>query len=313
MDFGEVLGRAWRIVWRHKILWIFGIFAGCARGGAGGGGGAGGRGGVPTGPGAFREVQQFAIEAVNWIEKNPWVIALFVLVVLLLIVIFLWLGTMGRIGLIRGTYKADKAAERLGFGELWNESTPFFWRILWLTLIVVVLTVILVLPPVLFGMATAGLGLLCILPLICILILVLFAVGLVLQMVEPAIVLENLSMADGVRRGWEVFRRHVGPILVIWLILLVIAIAAGLVIALPLLIVLIPAFFAFFASSSQSGNFSFTPLIVAGLCFVAYLPVLLVLNGIRMAYLQSVWTLTYMRLTQPKPAAEAPVVQAPNA
>ena len=30
MDFSEVLGKAWRIIWKHKVLWIFGIFAGCA-------------------------------------------------------------------------------------------------------------------------------------------------------------------------------------------------------------------------------------------------------------------------------------------
>ena len=25
-NFGEVLSRAWQIVWKHKVLWIFGIF-----------------------------------------------------------------------------------------------------------------------------------------------------------------------------------------------------------------------------------------------------------------------------------------------
>ena len=37
MEFGEVLSRAWQIIWKHKVLWIFGILAGCgtASGGAG--------------------------------------------------------------------------------------------------------------------------------------------------------------------------------------------------------------------------------------------------------------------------------------
>jgi hypothetical protein len=30
MDYGEVLTRAWQIIWKHKVLWIFGIFAGCS-------------------------------------------------------------------------------------------------------------------------------------------------------------------------------------------------------------------------------------------------------------------------------------------
>jgi hypothetical protein len=43
-------------------------------------------------------------------------------------------------------------------------------------------------------------------------------------------------------------------------------------------------------------------LLTAGLCFLAYLPVLLVLSGILTAYIESAWTLTYMRLTN-KPVA----------
>ena len=35
-NFGEVLTRAWQIIWKHKVLWIFGILASCARGGGGG-------------------------------------------------------------------------------------------------------------------------------------------------------------------------------------------------------------------------------------------------------------------------------------
>jgi hypothetical protein len=43
-------------------------------------------------------------------------------------------------------------------------------------------------------------------------------------------------------------------------------------------------------------------LLTAALCFLAYLPVLLVLSGILRAYIESAWTLTYMRLTN-KPVA----------
>ncbi len=32
-NFGEVLSRAWQIIWKHKVLWIFGILASCSQGG----------------------------------------------------------------------------------------------------------------------------------------------------------------------------------------------------------------------------------------------------------------------------------------
>ena len=306
MDIGEVLGRAWQIIWKHKILWIFGIFAGCSRGGGGGGGGGGGTSG---GQAATSEVN-------NWIASHPWVVVAFVIVVLVIVILAVLLGTIGRIGLIKGTFKADGGAEHLGFGELWNESRPFFWRVFWLVVLIVVAFLIVLIPTIILGIAltavTFGLGLLCFLPLLCILILAFLVVGLVVELAEAAIVLEDRQVVDGLRRGWEVFKGNLGPMLIIWLILLVIGLVAGIALALPILVVIVPAAIAF-AASSQSSNVSFVPLIIAGLCFVTYLPFLLVLNGILTAYLQSVWTLTFMRLTKPKEVIEAPAVPVPNA
>ena len=31
MDFGYVLKRAWQIMWKFKVLWIFGILASCGQ------------------------------------------------------------------------------------------------------------------------------------------------------------------------------------------------------------------------------------------------------------------------------------------
>ena len=36
MDYSNVISRAWKIIWKHKVLWIFGILSGCASGGGGG-------------------------------------------------------------------------------------------------------------------------------------------------------------------------------------------------------------------------------------------------------------------------------------
>ena len=30
MNIGDVLSQAWKTIWKHKVLWIFGIFAGCS-------------------------------------------------------------------------------------------------------------------------------------------------------------------------------------------------------------------------------------------------------------------------------------------
>ncbi len=102
MQIGEVLSRAWAIIWKHKVLWIFGILAGIS--------------GVNT-TSSFSQSskgQQFPSQFENYINQLPdWQIALFVLfvilVVVLLVVLLVFLSTMGKIGLIRGTLRRSSS------------------------------------------------------------------------------------------------------------------------------------------------------------------------------------------------------------
>lgn len=310
LDYGEVLGKAWRIIWKHKILWIFGIFAGCGRGGGGGGGGGSGwEQNQPFGSGSAPEVERALSQFGQWITDNLWVVVMTVLVILVLVVVSIFLGTIGRIGLIRGTLKADEGAEKLRFSELFKESMPFFWRVFLLTFLLGLALLIIILPLVLFGVLTAGVGFLCFLPLICILIPLAWILGILIEQANAAMVIENLGIVDGVRRGWEVVRKNIGPVLLIWLITAIIGFVIGLVLVIPLLISIIPAFVAL---ASSNGEVNAT-VIAAGLCFVVYLPVLVAAGGMLTAYLQTVWALTFLRLTRPQGAISASPVLPANA
>src|SRR5512143_1869682 len=100
-NFGEVLTRAWQIAWKYKVLWIFGILAGCAQGSGGSSAGngmrwnQGGNGSSPIPPNMERTLEQMG----NWIEANWWVLIVAAIGVLLLMALFIFLGTIGRIGL----------------------------------------------------------------------------------------------------------------------------------------------------------------------------------------------------------------------
>ncbi len=298
MNFAEVLDKAWQITWKHKVLWIFGILAGCAQGRAGGGfgGGSGWRGSQPFGPDSASSVEQFFTGIGQWIGTHLWVVGLFVLLGLVLIVLAIFLGTIGRIGLIRGTFEADGGAQRLAFGTLFRESLPFFWRVFGLTFLIGLVLLIVMLPLILFGIVTAGVGFLCILPLLCVLAVLAWVVGIVVHQANAAMVIENLGLADGVRRGWDVVKNNVGPVLVIWLITAVLGVVAGVLIALPVLLIVIPAAIGFAATGQR---LSWTFLIAGAACLTVYLPFLLVAGGILTAYIESVWALTFLRLTGP--------------
>jgi hypothetical protein len=69
-----------------------------------------------------------------------------------------------------------------------------------------------------------------------------------------------------------------------------------------------------FVANMNNLNFSFTPWLVAFICIICvYTPIAWFANGIVMTYLQSVWTLTYIRITKPKQEEQAPIISPTNA
>lgn len=307
-NFGEVLSRAWQIIWKHKVLWIFGILASCSQGGArfNSGSNGGGNGGYGTGPTNLPPQLERLFEA---IAQN---VAAFIAIAIALVCIFwmvsIFLGTIGRIGLIRGTWQVEGGLQNLIFGQLFSESTPFFWRIFGLSIVVGLPFLIffgaLVAALVVFGISmsqgsdASAFGFLSMLPIfigcICLLIPVGFVIGMIVRQAERVIVLENASVMPSLSRGWDIFRNNLGPIFVMAIILAVITFVAGFVIAIPVLITVVPAVLAFAAGNAEN----WTPMIIAGVCICLYIPVSLFLNGIIIAYTESAWTLTYMRLTR---------------
>ena len=316
MDFGEVLSRAWQITWKYKVLWIFGILAGC--GGQGGRGSFNfqGNGGAPGGP-LPPGLRRFGIVLDRWFSGLSDVEAILLMVgiavaVLLLVAVVLAASTVGRIGLIRGTLEADQGAAALTFGGLFAQVRPFFWRVLGLN---VLLGVVLLLAfgsiaafAAVFTVLTFGLGVLCLLPLICLLAPAAWFFGIVIEQANVALIADDLSIVESLARGWQVVRENVGPMIVMGLILtLGIGLIGGFIIALPLFLIVFPVFVAMFGDTAQVQN---TGLLIAGLCFVLYLPVLLVLAGILRTYIESAWTLTYLRLAAPA-AGPAAMLDAP--
>lgn len=315
MDFSEVLTRAWKIIWKHKALWLFGILAGCGQGGGANTGYQFSSGEQPVSPG----MEQFSENIQQFVDQiQAWQVVAIVFIVLLLCLavwfILLSLSTIGSIGLVQGAARADKSEERLSFGELFSSGKPFFWRVFGLTLVtslgLLILFLLLVLPLIGVSVLTMGIGLICVLPLICLSVPFVWAINLLIKQATIAVVLEDLGILEGLQRGWEVFRQNLGNIIVMGLILGFGGVVIGFLLAIPLLLVMLPAGFGILLGGLTRSEVALSGgLVVAGLCFLGYLPVLVLLNGILRAYIESAWTLTYLRLT--KPGIEAVLVSPP--
>ncbi|MBU0510887.1 MAG: hypothetical protein KJ638_04185 [Chloroflexi bacterium] len=309
MDFGEILGKAWKIIWKFKILWLFGILSSCGQGGGGGGGSSsntgykvsGGNGDIPP------EMQRFFGGIGHFFDTvETWQIVAIIggLILFFLILWFIMtaLSTIGRVGLIQGTVKAEEGAETLTFGELFKSGKPFFWRILGLNLLlgfaIFLIIMLLMLPLIGVTVLTMGIGIMCLIPFICILVPAMWLAGVIIEQANIAVVVEDLGIMDGLKRGWTVCRENIGNMIVMALILVLGGGIVGMIIALPLILIIVPVMIGVVGGLvAESEAIIGGGLLTAGLCFVAYLPVLIVLGGILRAYISAAWTLTYLRLT----------------
>ena len=203
---------------------------------------------------------------------------------------------------------ADSGQGPLSFGQVWSSSTPFFWRVFLLNLLiglVVGLAVLILLLPVVFlGIATMGIGMICILPILCLLIPVSLVINVIIEQANVAMVVEELGIMDSIKRAWRVCRENLGPIAVVALIVLVGGGIVGFIITLPLILALIPVF----AGVLSNDETAMTGLLAtAGVMFCCMLPFVIALEGVLQSYIGSVWTLTFMRLTTVKPQESEPL------
>jgi hypothetical protein len=312
MDYGEVLSKAWKVIWKHKVLWIFGILASFGQGSGGGGGNGGGSGWRSSGNGtnpfsnlppewtrSFENLGHF-VENIQW-----WGWVLFGLAILLLIVFFAALATIGKSGLILGTRQADQNDEKIPFGKLLHDSFHYFWRVFWFNflagLAIFIIIIAITVPFVLLGFLTLGMALLCFIPLICLLVPVSWLISILLEQSIIAIVVEDIGMIEGLQRGWRVCKQNPWQLILMGIILAIGGGIIGFILSIPAILALLPLIIPFISGSMKSLT---TVATISLLCCCLYLPFLYLLSGILTAYIQSSWTLTFLRLsgkTSPEP------------
>ena len=307
-NFGEVLTKAWKITWKYKVLWIFGMLASC---GQGSNNSSNIRNSYDSGqnqmnPEMSRQLEEFVQQVTSWVTNNMWFIYLMVVILLLLILVQIFLGTTGLIGLIRGAHQADGEAETLQFGTLFRESLHYFWRmfgmglVVWLPFFIVFIGSLFVFlfSAIGFGRmdmdAFGGAMALFFVGFCCCLIPIAIVLGVYYAQAERALVIEDLGIFASIQRGWQVFKSNLAPLAGIWFILLILGILAGILISLPYLIVVLPLMINFITGKTESWQ----PFINAGIVVLCYYPIFWLLSGLLRTYTETSWTLTYLRLTR---------------
>lgn len=307
MNYGEILEKTWKTIWKHKILWLFGVLAGCGAAGTGGSGAGGGGGGSSSsftvqpgtwdfmGPGphqAIEEVGRFITSVPVWV----WILLVLGLMVVgfILSVLFLFISTLGQTGVIKGASLADQADLEdppLSFGTIFNAIKPHYWKVLLLNLGVILVGLFgglfLVLPILIFTICTCFLGPLLLIP-------IGWFINVLVIFTMIAIIEEGLGIFEAIGRAWRVITRNLGKVVVMFLILGIGGIIVTLIIGLPMLIVPIPLVANLLLTGARSIGVG---LIISLLLTILVMPLIIFLSGVLQAFILAAWTLTFRRLT----------------
>jgi hypothetical protein len=316
MNYSEAIEKAWKIIWRFKILWVLGLLASCA-------------GGVAATPsfnfqmssGNFPFVgggNNLPSQVVRWFQTIPgWVWVLAIVALLVVGLLFFVVSLVGRTGVKRGALQADEGAEKLALGDLFKESLGYFWRILGLTVLVglpgfifTIISVALFIGSIFSAFASrafnGGILLLCVaVPLFCLIVPLSWIMSMLSELCTSALIAENLGVIASLKRGWGLMWKKLGSVILISLLLFVIQIAVGILLSILAAVVVIPiALGAVVAGSSA--------LLWIGvvIIFLFLLAIGLFVNSVLQAYSGSLWMLTFRRLSL---VPAAPVLPEPPA
>jgi len=350
IDYGKILKRAWHILWDYKILWVFGFLLALTTGGGTSGGGSsyqfGGRAGRNDGfdsnnyqPWPF--LQDFA----RWMEEHVvplfthpqqyvnifiWIGVALLLLIILTSVIFAILRYVSESAVIRMVDEYEQSGAKVGFKQGWKLGWSRRAFRMW------VIDLVISLPAFVFLSLLLGLGVLfffsmqsgnrglalggtitaigCMFLFLFAFIVLMVFLNLLRQFFMRAAALENASIGESFRQGWQMFKDNWKSAALMWLIMLGVGIGFGIgmmilfFLLIPiylltglagLLVAAIPGAIAFgIANIFTSGPLTW---VIGGLAALPFFfmvlgsPMLLV-GGWMQIFQSSVWTLTYREL-----------------
>lgn len=286
-DFGEVLTRMWKIGWNHKVLWLWQMLPGAVSFVA-----------MPffmfSNPGFL----MFMPEPFNRYAESPWILLIFIGLMMVTVILSTILGTLAQLTTVHGALKVEQGAEKLTFIGLFNDSLPYFWRVLGLYAIFIGAWMVLYFAFMFFFMAssifTFGLSMFLIFPFFLVALPVLVVGFSVLELAQASIIADDMGLFRAISHGWELFRKN-------WLAasLLMVILYFGLTMISSMMMfpMMIPMMGVPFLMDTQGVVNNF----MVGAFFIVYvftMILMLVVQGILMAFFQSAWAVTYLRLTR---------------
>ena len=305
MDFGKVLGRAWEITWRYKMLWVLGFLAGLGQ-----------TGGAPQSSYSMSgyEYDRFSYElsesAAEFFAALSALI-LGIICLLFIIAILIWVvSVISRGGLIAAVQQVEEDGST-SFRQAWAVGVKKFWTLFGLSFLSALPMIILIIIGVVFlaigiGVAVGLLDTSEAAPIISLVLISVICGGfffcgffllvIVLEQIriygERAAILEDLGWIDAFKRGWQVFKENLGATIILWLIFFALGIVIFGITFVIMAAIAAPLLGLIFVD--DSGLWLLGPLCFGGLLGVI---VFALIRSIVTAFTSATWTLAFRELT----------------
>ncbi len=302
MDIGEVLTVSVRKFWKFKVFWLFGglavivsaVYLPVSQ-----------LTSLPYAQTLFPDLGGGTEEWVFELGFELLSLALLIAVSLVSIPLFM----VGMLGITVGVVRAEKeTTEGFSFMELLQGILPFFWRALGVRLVFTLGMMMFVVIPVtalifLVGIATMGIGMLCLSPLWLLLIPVIYAVYSLMELAETAVVADDLSVFAAISKTWALFKANVWIVL---LMALLVYLGIGLLGIFFIFPFILPTYLPFFSVFMESQFAARNILLLSMACMCIATPFYALAQGVMLALQKTVWAQTYLALSR-KPAEQASV------
>ena len=290
VDFGSLIQNSFRVAWRHKTLWIFGLFAG--------------------GAGSFNHEwlddidrepadMSFMYDLFDYMDWSyeyipPKLAMLGGLLVwgLALGLLFFICYLIAQPAIIDGVNRITRGGQYT-FASSFSRGTDFFWRFFGISLIEIFVGIATVFTVVLLAIALTPFSLLLTIPAG---IIFFFFAYHTFGLAEVAMVARDNQIGDAVAEGWSVLKNNLGSCFLMTLILIGLWIAFLIVIGMAALVLYLPVNLLVYAMTNS----------LIGILILAVfigLPVAIVLGGYTGTFFNAMYVQFYFGLVEPQPVA----------
>jgi len=301
-NFGEVLTRAGQITWKYKILWLSGIIISLIS-----------LLSLPINLIFNDPFSSFMVSDPAEINQRMGLVFLVNGLIFLLSIASIPVYIVGMSIPSLATRHLERGSDVPSFGGLVRESLPYFWRVLGVYLLVfagmfVAMMVFMACIGVL-SVVTLGFGVICAFPLFFLFIPVAIFVFSFMEQGMSAILVDDLGISNALQRAWDLVKKNLGVMALMSIIIYLGAMVVSMVISVPMMIPM----FGFFSNMGVEPDFQEFDKIFRNMTWwmLAFSPLYAVFQGILLTFMQSAWTLTYMRLTR-KPGSSEPTLENEN-